>query len=92
MGFVYTEQYYGTQPCDRLGTKYDRAAWRQEQLNGRAEVADEWENIECEIRELRRLPLAIKQQIIDHYKGELRRYDALLGDGDVLCREARHYG
>lgn len=85
MGFAYMEQYHGTQPCDQPGAKYDRAAWRQEQLNERAELAEEWENIEYEIRELRHLPLALKQQIIDHYEGELRRYDALLGDGETLC-------
>lgn len=30
MSFAYAAQYDETQPCDRPGARYDRAAWRQD--------------------------------------------------------------
>ena len=79
MNFAAVEQYWETPPCDRPGARYDRAAWRQEQLRERAETAAEQQTATEALRALRYLPLALKQAVIAHYERELDRFDALLG-------------
>lgn len=79
MNFAAAEQYWETPPCDRPGARYDRVAWRQEQLRERAATAAERQQAKEALRALRRLPLALKQEVIAHYERELTRFDTLLG-------------